>query len=207
MAYLVLVRHGQSKWNMLNQFTGHVDVELSEQGEQEARKAATLLKDITLNRAHTSDLKRAQRTLELILEELSLSEIEVKKHEAIKERNYGDLNGMNKDEAKEKFGEEQFKKYRRSWDVSPPNGESLKDTYDRAIPYFESEILQELKEGHNVIVAAHGNSIRAIVKHLEQISDEEIPGVEIGTGEIYVYEIADDGSVKNKEIRDHRQKD
>ncbi len=205
MAYLVLVRHGQSKWNLLNLWTGHEDVELSEQGEEEARKAARLLKDITLHKAHTSDLKRAQRTLELILDELAQNEVEVKKHSAIKERHYGDLTGMNKDEAKQKFGEEQFKLYRRSWDVAPPNGESLKDTFDRAVPYFEQEILCDLKAGHNVIVAAHGNSLRAIVKHLEQISDEEIPNIEFGTGEVYVYEIDDSGAVKNKEIRDHRK--
>jgi len=204
MAYLVLVRHGQSEWNLLNQFTGHVDIELSKQGEEEARKAARLIKDITLHKAHTSDLKRAQRTLDLILDELCCKEIEIKKHSAIKERNYGDLNGMNKEDAKKKFGEDQFKKYRRSWDVPPPNGESLKDTYCRCIPCFEQEILKDLKDGHNVIVAAHGNSLRAIVKHLEQIADDEIPNLEIGTGEIYVYEIADDGSVTNKQIRDHR---
>ena len=204
MAYLVLVRHGQSKWNLLNQFTGHVDVELSEQGEEEARAAAKLLKDITFHKAHTSDLTRAQKTLEIILDELSSSEIEIKKDPAIKERNYGDLNGMNKDEAKQKFGEEQFIKYRRSWDVPPPNGESLKDTYDRAIPYFEDKILKDLKLGHNVIVAAHGNSLRAIAKYLEEISDDEIPNLEFGTGEIYVYEIDESGKVKSKEIRDHR---
>lgn len=205
MAYLVLVRHGQSEWNLLNQFTGHVDVELSEQGRQEARKAADLLKDITLHKAHTSDLKRAQQTLEIILDELSASEIDIKKHHAIKERNYGDLAGMNKDDARAKFGEETFLQYRRSWDIAPPNGESLKDTADRAIPYYEQEIFKDLKKGHNVIVAAHGNSLRAIVKHLEQIADHEIQSLEIATGEVYVYEIDDEGKIKSKEIRDHNK--
>jgi 2,3-bisphosphoglycerate-dependent phosphoglycerate mutase len=111
---------------------------------------------------------------------------------------------MNKDEAKIKFGEDQFKQYRRSWDVAPPNGESLKDTYCRCVPYFEQEILKDLKDGHNVIVAAHGNSLRTIVKYLEDIADHDIPSLEIGTGEIYIYEIDDDGKVRSKEIRDHR---
>jgi 2,3-bisphosphoglycerate-dependent phosphoglycerate mutase len=166
MAYLVLVRHGQSEWNLLNQWAGHTDVELTDQGKEEARKAAQLLKGIELHRAHTSDLKRAQQTLNIILEETSHTHVPIKKDPAIKERDYGDLTGMNKDEAKDKFGEEQFKLYRRSWDVAPPNGESLKDTAARTIPYFENHILKDLKEGHNVIVAAHGNSLRSIVKHL-----------------------------------------
>jgi 2,3-bisphosphoglycerate-dependent phosphoglycerate mutase len=206
MAYLVLVRHGQSEWNLLNIWTGHTDVALSEQGKEEAKKAAGLLKDITLHKAHTSDLKRAQDTLGIILKESGHEKISVKRHPAIKERHYGDLTGMNKDEAKKKFGEELFLKYRRSWDVAPPNGESLKDTANRSIPYYEKHIMSDLKAGHNVIVSAHGNSLRAIVKHLEQISDEEIPSLEIGTGEIYVYEIDENGKILNKEIRDHNKK-
>lgn len=206
MSYLVLVRHGQSEWNLLNKWTGWTDIELSGQGEEEARKAANLLRDITFHRAHTSDLKRAQKTLEIILDELGQKKIPTRKHAAIKERDYGDLTGMNKDEAKNKFGEEKFKQYRRSWDVAPPNGESLKDTAARAIPYYEKEILKDLKKGHNVIVSAHGNSLRAIVKHLEDIADDDIPGFEIGTGVIHVYEIDDEGKVASKEIRDHNSK-
>jgi len=206
MSYLILVRHGQSEWNLLNKFTGHTDVELSKQGKLEAKKAAKLIKDIPLHRAHTSDLKRAQQTLELILKETGHQHIKSKKHHAIKERHYGDLTGMNKDEAKKHFGEELFKKYRRSWDIAPPNGESLKDTAARAIPYYEQEILKDLKSGHNVIVAAHGNSLRAIIKHLDQIADHEIPNLEIGTGEIYLYEIDQSGKVLSKEIRNHAQK-
>jgi len=203
MSYLILVRHGQSEWNLLNQFCGWTDAELTEQGRQEAKKAAELLKDITLHRAHTSDLKRAQKTLEIILENLGYKDIPTKKHHAIKERDYGELTGMNKDQAREKFGEEQFKLYRRSWDIAPPKGESLKDTAQRAIPYYEQEILKDLKEGHNVIVSAHGNSLRAIIKHLEQIEDSEIANVEIGTGVIYLYEIDSEGKIIRKEIRDH----
>jgi 2,3-bisphosphoglycerate-dependent phosphoglycerate mutase len=203
MAYLILIRHGQSEWNLLNKWTGHTDVELSDQGKEEARKAASLIKGVTLHRAHTSDLKRAQQTLDIILEETNHANLPIQKHHAIKERDYGDLTGMNKDEAKEKFGEEKFKLYRRSWDVAPPNGESLKDTADRAIPYYEEHILKDLKEGHNVIVAAHGNSLRAIVKHLEQISDQDIVETEIGTGVVYMYELDSNGRVIKKEIRDH----
>lgn len=203
MSYLILVRHGQSEWNLLNQWTGWTDIELTAQGREEAKKAAALLKDIKLHRAHTSDLKRAQETLDIILKELGHSDIDVKKSHKIKERHYGDLTGMNKDEAKAKYGEEQFKLYRRSWDVPSPNGESLKDTADRAIPYYEEEILKDIKDGHNVIVAAHGNSLRAIVKHLEDIADDKIAELEIGTGVIHVYEMDSEGKIVNKEIRDH----
>lgn len=206
MAYLVLVRHGQSEWNLLNQFTGFVDVLLTEQGKDEAKKAASLLNDITFHRAHTSDLKRAQHTLEIILSELGQKDVLTKRDPAIKERHYGDLAGMNKDEAKKKFGEKLFLKYRRSWDIAPPNGESLKDTAARAIPYYENKILNDLKKGHNVIVAAHGNSLRSIVKHLDQLSEDEVVKLEIGTGVIYVYEIDNDGKVVSKQIRDHSTK-
>lgn len=201
MAYLVLVRHGQSEWNLLNKWTGHTDVELTDQGQKEAAKAAELLGDIALHRAHTSDLRRAQHTLEIILNKLNHKDIPVKKHHAIKERDYGELTGMNKEEAKVKFGEEKFKLYRRSWDVAPPKGESLKDTAARAIPYYKQYILDDLKSGHNVIVAAHGNSLRAIVKHLEEISDEKIAEYEIGTGVVHIYEIDENGKILSKEIR------
>jgi len=203
MSYLILVRHGQSKWNLLNKWTGFTNVELSDKGREEAKQAANLISDITL---HKADLKRAQETLDIILKENNHTDIDVKKHPAIKERHYGDLTGMNKDEARAKFGEEKFKLYRRSWDVAPPNGESLKDTFERAIPYYEEHILNDLKSGHNVIVAAHGNSLRAIVKHLENIPDDKIAELEIGTGVIHVYEIDDEGKVLNKEIRDHSKK-
>lgn len=203
MSYLILVRHGQSEWNLLNQFTGWTDVDLTENGKNEARKAATLLHDIEIHKAHTSDLKRAQQTLDIILSEKSCSNIDIKKHASIKERHYGELAGMNKDEAKQKFGEDQFKLYRRSWDIAPPGGESLKDTFNRAIPYYEQEILADLKAGHNCIVAAHGNSLRAIVKHLDQIADDKISEYEIGTGVIHIYEIDESGKVLSKEIRDH----
>ena len=206
MSYLILVRHGQSEWNLLNQFTGFTDVELSDQGKKEAKEAAKLLQDIEIHRAHTSDLKRAQQTLDLILEETGYRHIPVKRSKDINERDYGELTGMNKDTAKEVFGDDLFLKYRRSWDLAPPNGESLKDTSERTIPYYETQILEDLKSGHNVIVAAHGNSLRAIIKHLEQISDREIPNLEIGTGEIYLYRVDSTGKIISKEIRDHKNK-
>lgn len=203
MSYLILVRHGQSEWNLLNVFTGFTDVSLSEQGREEAKKAAALLKDFTFHRAHTSDLTRAHETLDIILAETNHQHIPIKKDPAIKERDYGDLTGMNKDEAKAKFGDELFLKYRRSWDVAPPGGESLKDTAARSIPYYEKHILADLKAGHNVIVSAHGNSLRSIVKHLDQLSEDEIVKTEIGTGVVYIYEIDESGKVIGKEIRDH----
>jgi 2,3-bisphosphoglycerate-dependent phosphoglycerate mutase len=203
MSFLILVRHGQSEWNLINQFTGFTDVELTEKGQAEAKMAASLIKDIVLHKAHTSDLKRAQNTLDIILKENGHTDIDIKKNAAIKERHYGDLTGMNKDEAKKQFGEEKFLSYRRSWDIAPPNGESLKDTFNRAVPYFEQEILADLKAGHNTIVAAHGNSLRAIIKHLEEIADDEISNHEIGTGVLYIYEIDHDGKIISKEIRDH----
>lgn len=206
MAYLVLVRHGQSEWNVLNKWTGHVEVRLTEKGREEAKMAAQLLKDIVLHKAHTSDMVRAQETLKIILKETDHNHIPVFKHPAIKERDYGDLTGMNKEEARKKFGEKKFMEYRRSWDIAPPNGESLKDTADRAIPYYESEIQKDLKAGHNVIVSAHGNTLRAIVKHLEDIPEHEVPSLEIGTGVVYLYEVDNEGKIISKEILDRSNK-
>ena len=201
MAYLVLVRHGQSEWNALGLWTGLTDIELTEEGRNEARKAAELLKDMKFHKAHTSNLKRAQQTLEEITKALELSDIPVSKHGALNERDYGELTGKNKWEIKEKHGEEQFMKWRRSWDHPVPGGETLKDVHRRVVPYFEDNILMDLKDGKNVIVAAHGNSLRALIKHLENIADNEIPNLELGTGEIYVYEIDENGKVLSKEIR------
>jgi 2,3-bisphosphoglycerate-dependent phosphoglycerate mutase len=201
MAYLVLVRHGQSEWNALGLWTGFSDVELSEKGRQEAQKAAELLKDIPLHKAHTSALKRAQQTLEEITKALELSDIPVNIHAALNERDYGEMTGKNKWEIKEKHGEEQFNKWRRGWDEKIPGGETLKDVHSRVVPYFEDNILMDLKDGKNIIVAAHGNSLRALVKHLENIADSEVPNLELGTGEIYVYEIDENGKVLSKEIR------
>jgi 2,3-bisphosphoglycerate-dependent phosphoglycerate mutase len=201
MAYLILVRHGQSEWNVTGQWTGLTDVNLTEEGVKEAQKAAEALKGMQIHKAHTSKLKRAHQTLDEIKKALDLSDIEVNQHEALNERNYGNYTGKNKWEVKEQLGEEAFLKLRRSWDHPVPGGESLKDVYTRVAPHFDTVILEDLKAGKNVIVAAHGNSLRALVKHLEDISEDDIPGVEIGTGEVYVYEINEDGKVLSKEIR------
>jgi 2,3-bisphosphoglycerate-dependent phosphoglycerate mutase len=202
MAYLVLVRHGQSAWNELGQWTGLTDVELTEKGRAEARAAAATLEGITFGAAHTSSLKRAQDTLAEILSELGQTEVEAKQAAALNERDYGDLTGKNKWQVREEHGEEKFMKWRRSWDYPVPGGETLKDVHTRVVPYYEEHILADLKAGKNVIVAAHGNSLRALVKHLEDIAPDEIPGLEIGTGEVYLYEVEPEtGRIVAKEIK------
>lgn len=198
MAKLVIIRHGQSLWNLENRFTGWVDVDLSPKGEAEAQEAGEKLKGFQFDEAYTSSLKRAQRTLTFILEASKQLDIPITRHEALNERMYGDLQGLNKDETREKHGEEQVNLWRRSYDVAPPNGESLKDTADRVIPYFKSEILPKLKAGKDIIISAHGNSLRALIMHLEGLSPEEILKVEIGTGKPVVYEISDEGKVISK---------
>lgn len=200
MAALVLVRHGESEWNAKGLWTGWTDVNLSENGREEACKAGELLKDIHFDVAYTSDLKRAQQTLDGIQEVLGTQLIPTQTKE-LNERSYGDYTGKNKWEIKEQVGEEKFQRIRRSWDYPPPNGESLKMVYERVIPYYEAEILPKLKEGKNVIIAAHGNSLRALIKYLDNISDEDIPMLEMATGSMYVYELDEDGKVINKEIR------
>jgi len=182
MPKLVIVRHGQSQWNLENRFTGWVDVDLSPAGEAEAKKAGDKLKNYKFDLAYTSDLKRAQRTLEIILKETNQENIPVAKNEALNERKYGDLQGMNKDECRQKFGDDQVKIWRRSYDISPPNGESLKDTADRVLPYYLSVIEPELKKGKDIIISAHGNSLRALTMYLEKLSKEEILQTEIPTG-------------------------
>lgn len=201
MAYLVLVRHGQSEWNALGLWTGQEDVALTEQGRAEARKAADALRDITLHKAHTSTLSRAQQTLEEIKSALEHTELETAAHQALNERHYGDYQAKNKWDIKDQIGEDEFTKLRRNWDHPVPHGETLKDVHARVLPYFEEHILQDLKDGKNIIVAAHGNSLRALMKHLEQVADDKVHELEIGTGEVHVYEIDEDGSVTGKEIR------
>jgi 2,3-bisphosphoglycerate-dependent phosphoglycerate mutase len=201
MAYLVLVRHGQSEWNALGLWTGQEDVKLTEQGKAEARKAAETLRDIELHKAHTSTLTRTKETLHEIKDALRHSGLEIVSHEALLERHYGDYQAKNKWEIKEKIGEEEFNKLRRNWDHPVPNGETLKDVHARVLPYYENHILEDLKAGKNVIVAAHGNSLRALMKHLDDVADDKVHELEIGTGEVHVYEINEDGKVASKEIR------
>lgn len=189
MSKLVIFRHGQSVWNLENKFTGWVDVELTEQGMQEAKKAGEKLKGFTFDEGFTSDLKRAQQTLEIALEVCGQSNIPVTKDKALNERMYGDLQGLNKAETAKKFGDEQVKIWRRSFDIAPPNGESLKDTAARVIPYFEKNIVPKLKQGKNIVIAAHGNSLRALIMHLEKMSPEQILEFEIGTAVPRLYEL------------------
>ena len=187
---LVLVRHGQSEWNAKNLFTGWKDPKLTDLGIQEAIKAGDLLetRNLKFDLMFTSDLFRAQETGRLILEQMNQTDIQVIEDQSLNERNYGDLAGLNKDEAREKWGEEQVHIWRRSFDVPPPGGESLKNTAERVLPYFELEIMPKVKEGLNILIAAHGNSLRALVMELEKISSEEIVKLEIATGDPLTYE-------------------
>ena len=195
---LVLVRHGQSEWNAKNLFTGWKDPKLTDLGIQEAIKAGDLLetRNLKFDLMFTSDLFRAQETGRLILEQMNHADIQVIKDQSLNERNYGDLAGLNKDEAREKWGEEQVHIWRRSFDVPPPGGESLKNTAERVLPYFELEIMPKVKEGLNILVAAHGNSLRALVMELEKISSEEIVKLEIATGDPLTYEYSNGDFVR-----------
>ncbi len=192
MAQLVLFRHGQSTWNLENKFTGWVDVKLTPKGVEEAKNAGTKIKGLRFDYAYASALKRAQNTLALALETAGHPPLIPIFNKALNERMYGDLQGLNKTETEEKFGSEQVKIWRRSFDVPPPNGESLKDTAARVIPYFESEIIPKLKAGKNVVIAAHGNSLRALIMYLEKMTPEQILEFEIGTGQPRLYELDND---------------
>ena len=197
---LVLVRHGESEWNKLNLFTGWRDAGLSEAGIAEAHRAGKLLKaqGFVFDIAFTSALKRAQLTLETMLEELGQQGLETIKDQALNERDYGDLCGMNKDDARKRWGEEQVHIWRRSYDVAPPGGESLKDTAARVLPYYEAKIRPQVLAGRNVLVSAHGNSLRALIMQLDKLTPEEVVKLNLGTGEPYVYRFNADGSVASK---------
>jgi 2,3-bisphosphoglycerate-dependent phosphoglycerate mutase len=194
---LVLVRHGQSEWNLKNLFTGWRDIDLTENGIKEARAAGRRLKaqGLHFDIAFTSALVRAQRTLDLMLEEMAEKNIAVVKDQALNERDYGDLSGLNKDDARKKWGEEQVHVWRRSYDVAPPGGESLKDTAARVLPYYIQEILPRVLRGDSVIVSAHGNSLRALVMVLEHLSPQEIVAREIATGVPLIYRLNADSTV------------
>jgi len=198
MSQLVITRHGQSAWNLENRFTGWVDVDITAQGEQEALAAGKKLKGFHFDCAFTSNLKRAQRTLDIILKEIGQENIPVTKDEALNERHYGDLQGANKAETAAKYSEEQVHIWRRSFDVAPPNGESLKDTADRVIPYFDLHIAPLLQQGRNIIISAHGNSLRALIMHIEKLSPEEILKVELPTGQPMLYELDSNLAIQSK---------
>ena len=190
-SHLVLVRHGQSEWNAKNLFTGWKDPSLTEKGIKEAKNAGEKIKEknISFDIHFTSELKRAQLTGEIILSEINQNSIETIKNIALNERDYGDLSGLNKDESREKWGEEQIHIWRRSFDQPPPGGESLKDTADRVIPYYEKVIEPYLEKNKNILICAHGNSLRALVMHIEAISPDEIIKKEIATGEPIFYKV------------------
>jgi 2,3-bisphosphoglycerate-dependent phosphoglycerate mutase len=197
---LVLVRHGQSEWNLKNLFTGWKDVDLTEAGVAEARAAGRKLKaqGLAFDVAYTSVLKRANRTLDLMLEEMGQSGIPIVRDQALNERDYGDLVGLNKDDARKKWGEEQVHIWRRSYDVAPPGGESLKDTVARALPYFVQEVLPRVLRGERVLISAHGNSLRALIMVLERLTPEQILKRELGTGVPIVYRLNADSTVASQ---------
>jgi 2,3-bisphosphoglycerate-dependent phosphoglycerate mutase len=222
---LILVRHGQSIWNLQNRFTGWVDVSLSRSGEQEAARAAALLADEHFDVAFTSSLLRAQDTLYEILKqnrhcsqylrvhrhkhdwyehftpnEGDQKELKIHVTENLNERYYGDLQGLNKDRVREHFGEEQVHMWRRSWDISPPNGESLEMTSRRVLPWFKAELLPLVRAGRRILVSAHGNSLRALVKHLERMTAEQIVAYELKTGTPHIYDLDADMCIQNKRI-------
>ena len=202
MSQLILVRHGQSEWNRQNLFTGWRNPDLTEQGVREARNAGKALKaeGIRFDIGFTSELMRAQKTCSLLLDEQGQTDLEVIRNVALNERDYGDLSGLNKDDAREKWGEDQVHIWRRSYDTPPPGGESLKDTAERVLPYFNAEIMPHIHAGESVLVAAHGNSLRALVMVLDVLSEDEVTGVNIATGEPYIYDLMTDGSVTSKRI-------
>ncbi|HWZ23189.1 MAG TPA: 2,3-bisphosphoglycerate-dependent phosphoglycerate mutase [Cytophagaceae bacterium] len=191
MPTLIIVRHGQSQWNLENRFTGEVDVALTALGEEEAKRAGQLLKSYRFDEAYTSVLKRAIDTLTIIIKELDYKDFEIEKSAALNERNYGELQGLNKAEVEKQYGSEQVALWRRSYDAVPPKGESLANTYARVIPYYKKEIEPKLKTGKNILIAAHGNSLRALMMYLENISPVEIANVDLPTGKPKVYEFED----------------
>ena len=199
MPDLILLRHGQSQWNLENRFTGWVDVPLSPRGEEEARSAGEKLRGRTIDKLYTSVLKRATETAEIALETARIGPLPTERDAALNERMYGDLQGKNKAEAAREFGADQVKLWRRSYDVRPPGGESLADTAARVLPYWERRILPDLRAGKNVLVAAHGNSLRALVMHLDGLTREQVLELEIPTGVPLLYEIDRTGDVYGKQ--------
>ncbi len=200
MGLLVLVRHGESQWNLENRFTGWVDVPLTETGRREARRAGELLRGLHFDRAYTSVLQRATETLDIILRAIGQTDIPIERDAALNERHYGDLQGLNKAETAAKYGAEQVHIWRRSYDVAPPGGESLKDTAARTLPYFERVIVPRLQAGENILVSAHGNSLRSIVMHLDRLSKEQVLKLNIATGVPIVYDVGPDMTIRSKRI-------
>ncbi len=200
MALLVLVRHGESQWNLENRFTGWVDVPLTDTGRREAARAGELLTGTHFDIAYSSVLLRANETLDIILRGLAQTDLRVVKDEALNERHYGDLQGLNKAETAKKYGDEQVHIWRRSYDVPPPGGESLKDTAARTLPYYDRVIAPDVAAGKNVLVVAHGNSLRSIVMQLDRLTREQVLELNIPTGVPIVYDMAPDLAIRSKRI-------
>ncbi len=201
MSYLVLVRHGESQWNAKGWWTGLTDIGLTEKGIEEAKQAGRLLADIHFDRAYTSMLIRAQDTLTNILRTIGQPDIPISRHAALNERDYGAYTGRNKWEIQKEVGDEKFLKIRRGWDEPIPNGETLKNVYTRVMPYYRNVISSDIEQGKHILIVAHGNSLRALIKHLENVPDEKIASIELKTGEAYVYTLDEKGIVVKKEIR------
>ena len=195
MSKLVLIRHGESQWNLENRFTGWVDVPLSPKGIEEAKAAGKKLAGFSFDRAFSSVLARANETLRIVLEAIGQTTIPIEKDKALNERMYGELQGLNKAETAQKYGDEQVKIWRRSYDVRPPGGESLKDTAERVLPYYDSRIKPYLLKDNTILIAAHGNSLRALVMRLEQLTREQVLELNIPTGAPLLYELDNEGKV------------
>lgn len=200
MAKLFLVRHGKSAWNKLGLWTGITDIDLDEDGIEEAKKAGQLLKNEHIDVAYTSELKRTHQTFEHIRSGAEKSELQHTSHKALNERDYGVHTGKNKWQVKEEIGEEEFQKIRRGWDTKIPEGETLKDVHSRVVPYYEENIKKDLEQEKNVLVVAHGNTLRALVKHLENLDEVQVCDVEIGTGEVHCYHVEKEKGVVHKEM-------
>jgi 2,3-bisphosphoglycerate-dependent phosphoglycerate mutase len=201
MGHLVLLRHGESQWNLENRFTGWIDVPLSTQGREEAMAAAQKLSGYRFDRAFTSRLVRATETLRIVLAAIGQGQIPIEEHKALNERMYGELQGLNKEETVKKYGAEQVEGWQQSYEVRPPGGESLQDTAARVLPYYEERIKPALDNGDTVLIVAHGNSLRALVMHLEHLSPQQIVELTIPTGTLLVYDIDDkDGCVRRENV-------
>jgi 2,3-bisphosphoglycerate-dependent phosphoglycerate mutase len=198
MAQLIIFRHGQSVWNFENRFTGWADIGLTDKGIEEAKDAGEKLKSFKFDKGYASALKRTQESLLIALKVCGQENIPIVCSQALNERNYGDLQGLNKSETAEKYGVDQVMKWRRGYDISPPKGESLKDTVNRVVPYFEKVIMPELKENKNIVISSHGNTMRAILMYLENISQEEIVKMEFKTGEMILFEFDNNLKILNK---------
>ncbi len=201
MAKLILVRHGKSEWNKLGKWTGWTDVGLVEEGLEEARRAGEAIRDFHIDTVHVSDLKRTHETWKEIQNVLDRHDLQAKAHPALKERSYGIHTGKNKWDVKKEVGDEEFQRIRRGWNHSIPEGETMKDVHDRAVPYYEKHILPELRAGKNVLIVGHGNTLRAMVKYFEGLDEEGVSDLEFGLGEVYVYDVDANGTIVGKEIR------